>query len=600
MTALATTARWAAVAIAAAAILDPAVRLPTRARPAVRVVGGPAALTSTVTRQLRDAGFSVDGAQDEAATVLVADAPDTDHPLSTEHRALSTEHSQVWALDTSPHPPNVRVMDAFGPAARLPEQALDVQVTLEARGLTGTSSEVVLEDAGIAVSSAAHTWTHDTERWQAVLRYLPPGTAGGRLRVRAVEIAGETSGADNAAEIAVPPMRGPIRMLVVEAGVTWPAMFVRRAVEGEPAFTVTAFQRAATRIATRAGAPPSTVTPDALAPFEVALVGAPDRLTRAEVDALRWFVEQRGGVAVLIPDRPSRGPVGYLDLLDAPALDARVLEAPVSLHSSDGPASRRAGEPAPKEGEGGLKASELLVARRMPAGSRTLAATAAGESVVFSARRGAGAVIFSGALDAWRYRAQDEEAFARFWRRAIAEEAAAVPPVLELSVEPSLLASGGRARITARLRATELPPLDVGAVTARAVSPGARVDVPIRLWPTAEPGVYEGEWRPSAIGDYDIAVTARAHRTDAPATVAATVSTGSTADPEGLALLARTSGGRVFPADRPVALVEGMKDAFPARAVSRTGHPMRSPWWVVSFAGLLCAEWALRRRRGLP
>jgi hypothetical protein len=150
------------------------------------------------------------------------------------------------------------------------------------------------------------------------------------------------------------------------------------------------------------------------------------------------------------------------------------------------------------------------------------------------------------------------------------------------------------------LRATELPLLDIAAVTARAVSPAAHVDVPIRLWPTAEPGVYEGAWRPSAIGDYDIAVTAGARRADAAATVAAAVSRGSTADPESLALLARSSGGRVFQSDRPEALVEGMKGAFPSRQASRIGHPMRSPWWVVPFASLLCVEWALRRRRGLP
>ena len=111
-------------------------------------------------------------------------------------------------------------------------------------------------------------------------------------------------------------MRGPIRTLVVEAGVTWPAMFVRRAIEGEPAFAVAAVQRASTRIATRAGAPPAALTRDALAPFEVALVGAPDNLTAADVDALRWFVEERGGVAVLIPDQRPSGR-RYVDLLGA-------------------------------------------------------------------------------------------------------------------------------------------------------------------------------------------------------------------------------------------------------------------------------------------
>ncbi len=105
MTTLEPVARWTAIAIAVAAVIDPAVQLPRRARPAVRVVGNqdgrlrPAAFAdgygaqvmADVTRQLRDAGFALDEPQNEAATVLVADAPDI------EHLARSTEHSRVGA-----------------------------------------------------------------------------------------------------------------------------------------------------------------------------------------------------------------------------------------------------------------------------------------------------------------------------------------------------------------------------------------------------------------------------------------------------------------------------------------------------------------------
>src|SRR4029079_18135770 len=98
-------------------------------------------------------------------------------------------------------------------------------------------------------------WKRDHERWQGSLRYLPPGAAGGRLRVRT---------GDHTPDVAVPRMRDPLRSLIVEAGVTWPAMFVRRAIEGEPAFAVAAVQRATKRIATRAGAPPARRPPDAL------------------------------------------------------------------------------------------------------------------------------------------------------------------------------------------------------------------------------------------------------------------------------------------------------------------------------------------------
>ncbi len=170
----------------------------------------------------------------------------------------------------------------------------------------------------------------------------------------------------------------------------------------------------------------------------------------------------------------------------------------------------------------------------------------------------------------------------------------------------------------ARLRATELPAevsvvssrspipdprpltIDVEAVSARAVSPGARVDAAVRLWPTAEPGVYEGEWRAPAAGDYNVTATVAGHRGDAAVTVAPAVARASAADPDGLALMARTSGGRVFRADQSAALVGDIQKAFRARTVVRTRRVMRSPWWVVPFAGLLCAEWAARRRRGRP
>jgi hypothetical protein len=584
---LASVARWTAIAIAVIAILDPSLPLPARERPGLRVMGEPTGVRAAMSQKLSSAGFALHEPQNEAATVFIGAAP------------MWAVQAPVWVLDTTPMAPNVRIVDARGPAVRLPGQAIDVRVDFDAQGMAGKASEIVLEDAGIPVASLRHEWKSNGERWQGSLQYLPPGAAGGRLRIQAAALPGETSADDNAAEITVPPMRGGIRTLVVEAGVTWPAMFVRRALEGEPAFAVAALQRASSRIATRAGDPPAALTRGTLESFEVALVGAPVNLTAGDVDALRWFVEERGGVAVLIPDQQPSG--RYLELLGTPLFEPRALDAAVALSH-------------------GLMTSEFVITRRLPPGAQVLAATEAGDPVVFSARRGAGAVIASGALDAWRYRVS--EAFAKFWRRVLAEEAVTVPPVLEVSVDPSLLAVGAPARVRARLRATEFsessaassrspssdprpptsdprsPTIDMTPVAARAVSPGARVDAPVRLWPTAEPGVYEGEWRPSVAGDYDLAVTAGAHRGDAAVTVVA--SQPPRAAPEELALAARASGGRVFRADQADALVEGLKEAFPARAVTVTMNPMRSPWWVVPFAGLLCVEWALRRRSGNP
>jgi hypothetical protein len=578
-------ARVAAVAIAVAAIVDPVLSLPRTERPPIRVLATDGQELAPLSAALRKAGFTVNAAEREAATVVVGNRPPRPPSPAAADRA-SERQAAVWAFDTTPRAPNVRIEHATVPAVRLPEHAVEVSVTAAAEGMTGQTTEIVLEDAGIAVASRRHMWGRNQERARVRLQYLPPAASSVRLRVNAVPLAAETSTSDNVMDVAAPGPRGPVRLLVVEAGVTWPAVFVRRALEGEAAFAVSAVQRASKNVVTRAGAPPAALTRGALAPFEVALVGGPDNLTGSDLDALRWFVEVRGGVVVFVPDQRPGG--RYVDLSGVSSFESRAVETALKLTSPGG-------------NEGELSAAELLIPRSLPAGATVLAADPAGAPVVFASRRGAGAVIVSGALDAWRHRADD--GFARFWRRTIAGHAAAVPPALDVTADPALVRPGEATTITARIRTSELPEvdrIDLDPVSARAIDPAAKIDVSVRLWPTAEPGVYVGEWRPAAPGVFNVSVIAGSLRGDAVVTADSGTSSGSSADPEGLALVTRASGGRVFPSDQPDALAEAMATAYPARTVRRPVHLMRSTWWVVAFAGLLCGEWAIRRKRGLP
>jgi hypothetical protein len=221
--------------------------------------------------------------------------------------------------------------------------------------------------------------------------------------------------------------------------------------------------------------------------------------------------------------------------------------------------------------------------------------------VIFAARRGAGAVILSGALDAWRYRGVDDEAFARFWRQTIAGIATAVPPPMEVSVSPAIARPGEPVTVRVRLRDTELSPnADRAALTldARAVDPESKVEEAIRLWPTAEPGVLSGEWRAPRDGTFNITASTATLRGDATLIAAADVETHP--DPaQTLDLYARLSGGRLFSAGRLDDMIEALHSSYPAVWMVRRLHPMRSPWWCVPFALLLCGEWAFRRKRGL-
>ena len=568
--------RWIAIGVAVAAAIDPSVPVPRSERPVIRVVSPESRDVSAVAGALRQAGFAIDPAAAESATVVVGSGPGD---RVTRSAGRGGERPVVWALDTAPASPNVRVIHAEGPAVRLPAQAVEVRATIGAAGVAGETTEIVLEHAGIPVASASHTWTSGETAWQAALRYLPPTVAAATLRVRARHGAGETSTDDNVADVAVPPVRGPVRVLVVEATVTWPAVFVRRALEGEPAIAVSSLQRAAKTVATRAGDPPPALTRAALAPFEVVVIGGPDDLRGADLEALRWFVEVRGGVAIFIPDRAPSG--RYVDLVGAVGFTTRVLETPARLGSD-------------------LRASELLVPARLPPAATVLAADNH-DPIVFSARRGAGAIAFSGALDAWRHRGEADDPYGRFWRGWLIANAAAVPPALDVSAAPAVLRPGARTSLLVRLR--DLPSGDAIAlppVSGRVVGPATKTDESVRLWPTADPGVFEGEWRARRPGTYNVSVTAGELRGDVTIAVTADARHGSTADPEGLALVTSASGGRVFPHDQVPALVDAMQQAHPPRRSSRESHPMRSPWWVLPFAGLLCAEWAVRRKRGMP
>ena len=160
--------RWVAIAIALAAILDPAIGMPRTERPAIdlAVFASPArADAAAQTAQaleldLGQAGFRVNSGQPPVARVVVADrVPDR-----------TSSDVPTWAVDlAAPETAGIRISDVSASAVRAPGQAARVQVTLEAVGATGDTSEVRMEQDGIAVATASHRWQRPVESWTATL-----------------------------------------------------------------------------------------------------------------------------------------------------------------------------------------------------------------------------------------------------------------------------------------------------------------------------------------------------------------------------------------------------------------------------------------------
>ena len=302
---------------------------------------------------------------------------------------------------------------------------------------------------------------------------------------------------DNAVDLRLAVSERRLNVLVHEPRPSWNAAFVRRALEQDPSFDVSTIVQASKGLAVRAGSPPAALTAAALSPFDVVLIGAPEELRQPEIEALRTFARIRGGAVVFLPDRRPAG--RYLELIPSPKFDEVLVDSAIAIQSI-------AGAP--------LRASEIAVYRESLPGASVLASLPSIDGgkrpVVLEWPVGAGRIVFSGAMDAWRFRAAPDDGFGRFWRSRIAEAAAAAPARLEASITPGVPRPGQDVTIRARIRPTELENSPdrtrTPAVRARLVGADGR-DESIRLWPTAELGVFEGRFEAPPPGTYDLQVS---------------------------------------------------------------------------------------------
>ena len=166
---------------------------------------------------------------------------------------------------------------------------------------------------------------------------------------------------------------------------------------------------------------------------------------------------------------------------------------------------------------------------------------------------------------------------------------------------PSLAAPGDRVSVRASFRPSELTAqgqeIQMPAIRGSVIAQDGAIE-PVRLWPSAEPGVFEGVVTADATGRFDVRVEAESIVADTPLLVEPDVTSHRQGARERVHLVAGASGGVVASASDLSPLIASL------RALEREDRPvrerpMRSAWWMVVFAAALAGEWTLRRRRGL-
>ena len=579
--------RAAAAALALVALVDPSwpVNRPVPLSVEVRTADSSyAALAGEVRRRLASReDVQLESAEEPRVMVVVGDS------VSAEAIPASIPVSIVRRPDS----PNVRVQELTATAAAIPGWTMPVRASIEARGMAGLTSHIVLEHQGVQLRQLQHRWSRDRETLNARFDYVPPTAGTSTLRVVAKPLESEATADDNHADAQIAIEDRKLRVLFFEPRPSWATAFVRRTLEQTAFFDVQTLARSSRGIEARTSSAPRNLSTQTLEPFEAIVVGAPEELRTADLDAIERFVSTRGGAVVLIPDR--RPSSSYAQLLPVARVDEVLTEKPAALQGVSP----------------GLKCSESIVLTDPVAGVDVLATLprqSGAVPAIVSWPQGAGRVVYSGCLDAWRYRS-DGNAFARFWTAQIARAAADAPRRIEVSVAPVPATPGREIRVNARIRRTEFSlhaaTVELPSISARVTDPRG-VLVPLRLWPASEPGMFEGSFKAFAEGRHLVEVfledPAGSQRPGARGQASALVvkegvRTSEYGATESLRAVAAASGGVLVTGNDLSPLEHHL--AGVARAVTPAAvHPARSPAWAVAFIVLLSGEWWLRRREG--
>jgi hypothetical protein len=499
-----------------------------------------------------------------------------------EAAALPVAGPVSFVLPSNLQGPTVRILSVTSPRPVLPGWPAVITADIEGRDMTvGSTVAVVLESNGVEVDRLEHKWNHGDDRFTARLTFAPPSAGNFGLGVRV--------GERESMPVRVLAEQRRLKILSFDPRPSWASGFVRRVLEDDPDFDIVARVRPSRGLEVRTGSPPLVLSADTLNPFDLVMVGAPEGLTATEVDALDAFARKRGGTVVLLADRKPSG--AYVRLVGVEAFDEALLERPIKLTADDATS---------------LRASEFAYPRVMPAGGEALIAfphAGSSRTPLVSVPAGAGRIVFSGLLDAWRYRDDNDDTFATFWRSQLGREAARAPRRLEVTLTPAAATPGTPVRMRAAVRATEhlstAAGVSIPAIDARVLDERGH-PLFVRLWPTAETGLFEGKFVAPSAGRYDVQV-----RTDTgvSADVPFVVSDGgrlADADvvSESASLVANSTGGVAVTVDNLGRLVEHLR-SLNQDVKTIVHHPMRSVWWAVVFTGLLSAEWLVRRRQGL-
>jgi hypothetical protein len=592
--------RAVAVAIALLAAFDPTFVRVRRDRPLVSVVAADLAVDSSraqrIVRALASRFTMVPGWLPAADAVVVVGEGLPAALLAEVPRA------PVFVVPPTRAEPEVRWRAIWAPATARVGERMPIDVLVAHTVAEADSLEFTVRHRGVLLArevvAAVVGWRERSHR----LSVVASDTGAVVLEVTATLL---RAGVRTDRSRLVQVRHDRMRVLNHDTRPTWFGTFVRRALSADARIDLTTRTTTSrfdgTAITTSVGAPPALSVLPAPPQLDVVVVGAAHALSDAELGALDRFARGGGSVLLLLDETPNGGVQRWLGVPAWRRVDRAEPQRAWLMSALGG--TRTTPDRVAERGdasEATLLGRQWLVPVRLPNDGEPWMQLVDSSIVVWSRPVGAGTVVVAGALDAWTFRDATRSAFAELWPRLVAEASARIAPPVSMTVHPAVAPPG--AWRVAEITAGDAEALDASwtltlrdADTLAAAARARRIPLIAR-----GDGRWSATWRDETETAGTSTLSLGASSTEMiTIPVATRVGADAVVTPHAslLASLALATGGRVLESDN----VGDVLDAVLAPADRQhPWQPMRSPWWLLPFAGALLAEWWLRRRAGRP
>lgn len=501
-------------------------------------------------------------------------------------------------------------------------ERVPVEAIVSSSGFEGAETVVELSEDGVPLDSEQIRLSGSGEETRVRFTVTPSTPGVHRYTVSIPAAPGEISDANNTRVVATTALKGRIRVLLAASRPSWDFSFLRREFESDANVDVTAFVR---KERAPSGSDEDAVprTTAELFEYDLVVLVEPDWSdTEIPPDWLRAYVSERGGGLLTVgaprsspPDDAAR----LLPVVFGGEVSSSLTEVRVRL-TGDGESAAVTRVDADRFANTDIW-SGLPPVATAAAATWTARAEAAvlvealyggggAAPVVASHRIGSGSVMSVLAGDIWRWKMagpNETDAYDRLVSNA-ARWLTARGELARVTVESDMdvYAAGEEVRFAAQVYGADYrlerdAEVTVFVRTGESAAPVATVTL------DSDGDFYRGTVQPPAPGAYVVsAVASVGGEETGTATGSFVVERFSLEDSEirrRSALLRRVadeSGGGYYTPETLDRLPSDVPLAWTERTTRREFELWNSPWLVLGFVGLMSAEWALRRKQGLP